>query len=403
MTQFSTDIQLVIQRMEKKFGEVERTIARLGDSVSQAVGTNATPSIQNLIDNGEVEFSKDAYTNTPLAGGDIGFEAYNWYRQTEVTTLLAESAANALKYTGHSLYAANEGVNGNLPRWERVNGWIEFGSTATAYDIACPLPINFVRGGVSYIIQFIHKLSSGTWPADVEVAAMFYDNTAGQEKIIVGGPFTITYSVSTVGATALEYKIIGQTDYGEEIESNVLSVPDAPAILTVSNYVQLGWTGAAGYINFNVYKKVGSTYYLQGVVSNGGTSYRDQGDAPLATVVGYPTVTTTAARAYTETNAFVPTSAWTRISPDLIIRVPATYDTSLTTGRQWLRLRITGPTSVARQLLIDRIGVSTGFGGWARSNNDLMAANRNPSTSASLSEQGDIGIQFPQGPGGIQL
>lgn len=127
MTQFSTDIQLVIQRMEKKFGEVERTIARLGDSVSQAVGTNATPSIQNLIDNGEVEFSKDAYTNTPLAGGDIGFEAYNWYRQTEVTTLLAESAANALKYTGHSLYAANEGVNGNLPRWERVNGWIEFG------------------------------------------------------------------------------------------------------------------------------------------------------------------------------------------------------------------------------------------------------------------------------------
>jgi hypothetical protein len=43
-------------------------------------------------------------------------------------TSLAETAANALKSSGHSLYAANEGVNGVIPRWDRDHGYAEIGS-----------------------------------------------------------------------------------------------------------------------------------------------------------------------------------------------------------------------------------------------------------------------------------
>lgn len=400
MTLYSKDSQTLVQMFEKKFQTFERTLKLLSISTATPATTTVLASIQNLIDNGEIEWSADAYVNNPLLGGDIGFEAYHWFRQTTATTALAETAANALKFTGHSLYAANEGANGDIPRWARVEGWAEVGSTGgTNYDIACPLPVNFVRSGMSFIIQFICKLRTATvLPVGLEMAAMFWDNTVGQQKIIEGSAFALSYTIGgAVGATALEYKIVGRTDYGEEIESNVLSVTDAPATLTPSNYVALSWVGAAGYIDFDIYKKVGATYYLQYTVANGGTSYRDQGDAPLATVGGYPSVSITRARAYTETQGFAPSfSAWERT--DIVIRTPATYDTSLTTGKQWLRLRITGAPTDARQFLIDRIGVSTGYGGWARSANDLRAANI-PSTTATVSEQGDIGIHVCPGVG----
>lgn len=395
---FATDIhnQLLLKKINALEGRMGKLVGLTG--VPTASETTTLGSIQNLIDDGEIEFSKDAYINTPLAGGDIGFEAYNWYRQTVATTLLAESAANALKYTGHSLFAANEGANADIPRWENVSGWIEMGAIGTNYDVACPLPINFVRGGMTFIVQFIHKMRTTTaWPAGLEVAAMFYDNTVAQEKIIEGGVFTVSYALGgAAGATALEYKIVGRTDYGDEIESNVLSITDAPATLTTTDYISLSWAGAPGYIDFDIYKKVGGVYYLQFTVANGGTSYRDIGAAPLATVAGYPSISTTRARAYVETQGFAPSgTTWAALDPQLIIRVPSTYNTALTTGRQWLRLRLTGATTDARQLLIDRIGVSTGFGGWARSANDLQAAARNPSTTASTWEQGGIGILPP--------
>lgn len=389
MTLTTTDHQIIIEMMNKKLkslGVINAVTATPSDT------TTTQPSIQNLFDNGAIEWSKDAYLNNPLLAGDIGYEAYHFFRQTQATTLLAETAANALKSTTHSLFAANEGANADIPQWNRVDGWAEFGAIGTAYDIAAPLPTNFVREGVSFLIQFVHKLRTATaWPAGIEVAAMFYDNTAGQEKIIEGGPFTISASVPNPGATALEYKVIGRTDYGEEIESNVLAVPNAPATLSITHYVELSWVGAAGYINFDVYKKDAGIYYLVGEVDNGGTSFRDIGNT-LSTVAGYPSISTTQARAYVETQGLAPTSEWARTT--VVIRAPSTYNTSLTTGKQWLRLRITGATTDARQLLIDRIGVSTGDGGWARSANDLRAASA-PSTTAATSDQGGVGIEHP--------
>jgi hypothetical protein len=393
------DQQMII-RMERLNAEAVERSAGLQRLIDRAEGidTTANPtSIVNLIDNSDFDWSKDRFLNNPALGGDIDFECFNWFRHPTTDTQLIEDAAHALKYTGHSLYAANEGADGDIPRWERPNGWPEIGAVgATQWDIACPLPENFVRPGRGrfYVQMQASRRTATALPAGVQVYAGFWDNTAGQRKWIEGGTFTLTAArVGAAGATSRQFKIIGTSDYGSQIESNVVTVADSVASLSTSNYVRLGMSGAPGFIQFDIYELVGVAVSRIGQIFNSiDVSYNHYDIAPKVNVGGsFPTVTLTRARAYAETDEFdIADGVWT--VHDLSIPIPPTYDVSLTTDKQWFRIGLKAATTDARQVLLDRIGVSLGFGDWAPSSR--RPANTLPSTSMTGSNQG------PAPPGG---
>jgi hypothetical protein len=119
----------------------------------------------------------------------------------------------------------------------------------------------------------------------------------------------------------------------------------------------------AGFIEFEIYRHIGSEYVKQFTVRNTiDGMYSDIGNPPEAFVSGWPSVTTTRPRAFAQTTNFVAgllTQGFVRNV--LNIFVPTTYDRSVTgAGMQFLRIGFTLPTTVARQIRIRRLGLSMG-------------------------------------------
>jgi hypothetical protein len=384
--------QELVIRMERLFSEADKRVSTLQrlTAATQGAMDGIARSIVNLLDNTDFDRSKDNFLNNPLLGGDIDFECFNFFRHLKTDAQLFDDAAHALKSSGHSLYAANEGANSDIPRWNRVDGWAEIGSVgATLYDLACPLPENFVRPGLGKLhVQFIaSRRTTNALPAGVQAYAGIWDNTAGQRKWIEGDAFALTHSVvGATGATTREFKVIGLSDYGAQIESNVVTVNNSPAALTPANYVRLNMSGAPGFIQFDIYEKVGGTVFLIGQIFNSIDVAFNHTGAHLRTEgASFPTVTDTKAKAYAETDDFEITSGvWSVF--DFTIPIPPTYNVNNTTDRQWFRFGLKTSTADERQVLLDRLGVSLGFGDWAPS--ARRPANVNPSSSMTGSTQG---------------
>lgn len=385
--------QETIIRMERLFKEADIRLEELQreNAAARVIAAAGGPptSIVNLIDNGDFDWSQDRFLNNPLLGGDIDFECFNFYHHLMTDTLLVEDAAHALKFTGHSLYAANEGADADIPRWDRVNGWAEIGAIGASWDIACPLSDNFVRPGRGrfYIQMQASARTATALPAGLQLYAGFWDNTAGQRKWIEGDIFTLTaVRVGVAGATSRQFKVIGTSDYGSQIESNVVTIADSVASLSTADYVRLSLAGAPGFIQFDIYELVGGVVSRIGQIFNSiDVAYNHYDIAPKVTIgAAFPTVTLTKARAYAETDQVeIANGIW--VVHDLAIPVPPTYNVSLTTDRQWLRIGLTASTTDARQVLLDRVGVSLGTGAWAPSTR--RPANITPSTSMTGSNQ----------------
>jgi hypothetical protein len=384
---------------------------------------SAYAEILNLIDSSLPEWSKLAYTTLgvfPNTAGDTNLEAYNFFRQLSSDTLLAQSSANALKAakTGepadHTLWAANEAVDADIPRWDKVNGAVEFGGITNAYDLIIPIPNDVVFPGQIFYVQFEAMLRTSTALPTLQAFAGIYDNTAGQRKFIEGGSFTITdengndpgVTYGIPGATSVDYKIIAYTDSGEQAESNVLNFPNAPAVFDGNNHPRVKFSGVPGFIKWEIYRLKGGVYTLQQVIGNSLDGvFIDVGNPPVAVVDAFPTVTYTKPRAYAVTSTFAPGSltglAWARHA--LTIQIPTTYNRGVTgAGMQYFRLGLTGLTTDARQVLLRKFGLSMGSGKWARSANDVRpGAHSGPSVSAAGSGGGSGGgIDPPPPPGG---
>lgn len=358
-------------------------------AAAAAAETEQTAAINNLIDNGDFNWSTMAYATpgtTPATAGDSNHRAYNWYRMQRATALLVEDDANSLKGSAHSLFG---GETADTPRWDRTNGWAELGETgATAWDICCPLPNNFVTPGMRFRLQMLVRLRTATaLPGPLKFFWSLYDNTnsAPAPTIIKGSAFTLDGATfGPVGATTRAYKLIVDTDYGGQVESTVKTITNAPAVLTPSNGVALSWPRYPGFTKVSIYVTVGGASFLVGIIGNGANAFNDTGQV-LGAVAAVPSVATTQAQAYAETSDFSPTAEWVLWRFSII--APQTYNASLTTGKQWLRGGVIGAMGDPHQLQIDRIGLSTGDGLWALSSRDQAAASL-PSTAQTSSTQG---------------
>lgn len=372
-------------------------------AIAAASATPPVPAIVNLIDNSDYNWSLDAYTvpgTTPASAGDGNYEAYNWYRQDQALALLVEDAAHSLKATGESTFAANEGADTDIPRWNRDNGWAEVGSVgATNWDIACPLSSNFATPSQRFYFQILASLRTGTaWPDGIRLFAELYDNTdsADGKRVLTGTAFGLGGApFGTVGVTTDQYKIIAITDYGAEIESAVLTIATSNATLTAVHGNALSWVSTQGVVRYDIYRKRAGTTYLIFQILDGATSYNDDGQT-LKTVAAFPVPGTTKGTARAVSPIFAPTAAW-RVF-DLSIIVPPGYDQSKTTGKQWLRYGLDGPTTDARQLLCDRAGLSHGWGTWTVSSRD---ENTGTSMLGNIPTSGQVSSsQGPPSPGG---
>jgi hypothetical protein len=379
--------QELIIRTDSQGRAIRDELATIGLGVPEiAIPTN-DPAINNLIDDGDFNWSDDAYTTTgilPGTAGDGNNRAYGWFRMQRATALLAEDDAHSLKGAAHSLFG---GETADTPRWNKTEGWAELGETgATPWDICAPLPNNFVTPGMRFRLQMLVRLRTATTiPGALQMFWLLQDNTAATPDVIKGSAFTLNGNTfGPLGATTRTYKLIVDTDYGGQVESTVKVVNNAPAVLTPANGVALSWPRYPGFTNVTVYVTVGGSSFIVGKIGNGANATNDVGQT-LGSVGAVPTVTDTIARAYALDANFRPTTDWNLWTASLI--APQTYDFSQTTGKQWLRGGVIGLMGDPHQLQIDRVGLSTGHGVWTPSDHDKSAKSL-PSTSQTSSTQG---------------
>lgn len=418
------EMRKLLQPLEDAQSEINANLQNLTQQVQDNTTTGVFAEIVNILNNSHPEWSKLAYTTLgvlPNDASDANLEAYNWYRQIQSATLLAQTSANALKAakTGepadHSLWAANEAVDADIPRYDKVNGTIELGGVTNRWDLIVPLPNDVVFPGQIFYVQLEAMLRTATaMPSGLQIYSGIFDNTVGQAKYIEGGTFAITddqgndpgITYGIPGATSVDYKVIAFTDSGEQAESNVLNFPNAPAVFDANNHPRIKFSGVPGFIKFEIYRQIGSDVVLQYTVQNTieGTYY-DVGNPPQAVVSAFPTITTTRPKAYAITSQFVPGAlnglGWVRHA--LTIFVPTTYDRGVTgAGMQYFRMGLNSLTTDPRQILIRRIGLSMGSGKWARSAEDLRVGVHSPPSSSATGagSSGGGGIEPPPEGGG---
>lgn len=376
----------------------------LPDQPVYAGGTNHCPD-------SDLSYSTMAATvpgTTPATAGDTNLEAFRFYRQDKAGGLLADSA-HALKAIGHSLFAANEGTNLDIPRWDRVNGWIVIGALgATQYDIAVQLLSKLVGPGQRWYVRFrLVALNAALVPDGVQVFAGIWQKTAsGEGWVQAAQSFQLHYQViGKPGTHVLQYRVLAKTDSGLSILSDVLNVPDGPALVSPANYIKVFYDAGPGFIEFQILRKDGGAYAKIGVVRNStDLQFNDIGTAGTPES-GWPADPGNAPRAYAQSsNVLIAPFGSTWGANDLTIDVPSTYDFSQTLpDGQFLRFGLTAPPAVAGHIGMDRIWFSTTFNTWAPDVIRLPdGTSPIPSISPTSGNQGGGGpvIVPPRGGGG---
>jgi hypothetical protein len=337
---------------------------------------------RNAADNSAKLYSDAGFT-TPLNVTPTLTGATLWFGET----LSSAGGIQALKSSSHSLYAANEGTNLNIPRWDRTNGWVEIGSNAADhYDLATLLPINLIRAGVTYYFRCIISQRSGTsGSSPVRLSAGIWDATSGRQRFLESSNLDLSVTVvGTTGGTTYDYVILADLDDGRTIVSDTVTIANGNASLSTSNYNRLEWQNAAGVLRFRIYRTTGGVTKRIFTITNGAHDFNDYGSTDEGTVGSAPTAGEQRPVAYAVSGEIDPVSIgsgeWMTVL--LQLTISDTYNASTTTGRQWLRLQIEGLTAQERMVLLDRVSLSTSNGGWNRSSRDLaLITSTSPSSS----------------------
>lgn len=383
---------------------VPQTLAQ--DTLVYAGGVNHFP-------NSDISYSEAAATvagTLPADPGDTNQEAWRLYRQKRTDDVVFD-AAHALKAVDHSLYAADEGVNPEVPIWNRVAGWIEMGSQAGSdeYDIANKLTAKIVKQSETWFFLFrCVSLTDDILPAGVQFEVGLWQKDGAGEGLASGDDFTVSYSIhGTAGTTAINVRVLAKTDSGVSVLSAVLAIVDAPDVLSDADYLNIFFLAApnAGFIEFTVYSEdVATGTFRKGKTIRNSVDllYHDTGGGQPATE--FPTAEGSAPLAYARTRTLKVGAygqGWEL--NQLSFRVPSTYNYALTNSDgQTLRFGLTAPTAVDRQIGIDYCFFSTTLSKWAPDAMQRFADNTYPIPSinpVSGNQGTGGGLGGPPGPG----
>lgn len=401
----------------------------------------------NYLDNSDLDFSTDAYSNNPTVGGDTAEQCFNFYRHrfiritdavlvngaTSLTSVSApfksgytypmdffalragtsekalvgtltrtnnttavlsaasqaditdgivffgddwrSNAARAVKSSAHSLYAANEGANTSIVRWDKTAGQAELGGDGTDnYTIAVPLPINLATRGLEMFFAVNVKLRSGAaCDTPIRLFTGIYDTTGGNTKFLEADNFDLDVTfVGTAGTTDYECVVVGTFAGGEQVMSDVVTVTNCAAILNATDFLDWNWDTAPRVLDFALYRKtVGTTDVVRVfTIYNGETRFFDQYTDGEEAVADLPTAPARREYAYAESLSFTPTTEYRRVP--IFFRVPATYDQAATTSNQILLVgAYNDAANDVRPLVIDRPILSLKESVWNRSQRDI--------------------------------
>lgn len=387
----------------------EELIARL-QSQQTALAAQVTapvvgaPPIVNYVRNGDFSHSFDTFNRSTPTADDARFECWQVYTHTIPVAgqqLLEDSVFSGAPVANSKALpdAARSDSPVVDPDWHRTIGYARLGSTKT---LDFPLPSNVAFPGRQLFVILIVARRSSDVGVPGRLFAGIWDNTAGQRDWLMGGTFELTAQVVGVPAatTSTEYVVVMTSDYGATVKSSILTVSGAPSdasFISGSVYVKLTWPRFAGFIHSDIYRKRGGVFQLVAQESTV-NEYFDQGD--FRQIVGnYPDTDATKQKAYAATRqgALNETAidgvdaAWQSFT--LTIEVPSTYNQSLTTGKQWLRIGLDAPctgTDAARGVLIDLVGMAYVAGSYAHHADDLKGLQQ-PISAPSGSTQGGAG------------
>lgn len=232
---------------------------------------------------------------------------------------------------------------------------------------------------------------------------IFFAGIWADNKWAEASPLSLTATKAGAhagGGTTRVYYVVAETDWGQFTDSAQVTVTNTLATLDANNYVVLEYGSVVGALGYSIYRQTGTTYRKIAFVPQ--TEYFDTNENAGSVEPGFPALdAATRARAYIEfdlsdlPDGSQPTSeAWRPFAAS--IAVPSTYDAGTTT-LQSLRYGLVTPTNVGRQLLVDRMGLSTVFGAFVISTLDADALN--PPDGQSTSDQGPTGGGDPPAPG----
>jgi len=332
----------------------------------------------NHCPNSDISYSEAAASVAGTLLGDAGNtnqEAWRMFRQKQGNNMTFD-AAHALKAVGHSLYAADEGANAYVPIWNRVNGWIETGGIAGAdqYDIGVRLLGKIVKQSELWFFLFrCVSLTADVVPADVQLQVGLWQ-IGTSEGYATGSNFAISAEVhGKPGAVSADYRVLALTDSGVSILSAVLNVPNVPNVLSTEDRVTIFFNSVsnAGFIEFQIFKKVGAVYSKLFTLRNSvDLQYHDIGDEGQA-AAGWPAAgAAPLALAKTRNLKIGPFGgAWALNRMSFLVPPAYNYANTNADG-QILRLGLTAPTAVNRQIGIDYLFFSMTLSKWTA---DVMA------------------------------
>ena len=402
--EYVTQAQLA-QMREEIVRDLER--GRIVVPTVSAVDPNNQAGGANHFSNSDFNYSDAAATvlgTLPATVGDDNQRAWRIFRQKQGDPVVFTDAAS-LKAVDHSLYAANEGVNGYIPIWDRIRGFLIMGSAegSDQYDIAMQLSGKIVKQSEEWFFCFqCATLDPEPVPLALQMYAGLWEKNGSGEGWATGANFSLSHRITGArGSTSTEYRVLAKTDSGVSILSAVLTVPDAPDVPSPVDYVSVSVNSVrdAGFFEFAIYKKVaGEFFYLFTIRNTIDFEFHDDATTQSRLVDAWPAADP-APLAYAESRSLLIGGyggGWPRNR--LGIHVPPAYNYADTNSDgQSLRFGFTIPTAVNRQIGVDYCYFSTSYGKWAA---DVMApfSDRTypvPSISPTSSSQGTGGSLGP--------
>ncbi|MEQ1763842.1 MAG: hypothetical protein ABL984_11950 [Pyrinomonadaceae bacterium] len=375
----------------------------------------------NYAPNSDFRYSDMAYTvpgTLPGTAGDTNHECFGFFRQQELVDLTLD-AAHALKGSGHSLYAANEGADAKIPIWDRTNGQLVWGAAAApGYDIALQLRNNHIKPGELWYIHFIlGAMTADLVPSDLEMYCGIWHKTASEEGWIEGSNFVLDHEIVGIkGTKELNYMVVAVNDSGNTLYSQILNVTDAPDGFDTANdlpgnsisYPRVTYNSAqsGGFIQFKIYREdvaAGNFWQVADIRGTNNFVFDDFGARVNMTpqpALPTPAVENEQALAYSR-GLDVGAQGSSLIVNQFTLRIPANYNLSDTLPfSQWLRFGFTRTTAVNRQIRLDKIYLGPTYNLWSDSTFDPTDAQSSTSETSGTPIGGGGIPQDPPPPGG---
>jgi hypothetical protein len=397
-----------IDSLDEKVGDLQTSVSTIPTETPVI-----TPGMVNLADNTDYGFRDTDYISATYSTPDSPDNVLSrWYVITQGSGSLPVETTPTVE-SGQSIVTGS----GNV-RWNKPAGTLEMSG---GYFVLSPLRKNYAYRGAEMVVRLqATRNGVGAFGSHLRLRVAIYDGTSGQNKIIQGQPVALSATAvgSNTGVTR-SYIIEVITNNGSFF-SNVSSPATATTVATGaidnSNYVSLSWPifpeSDGHYRIWRSASDVSGGYRLIAEIFSGATTFKDKGGIPSTQYAG---TGTTPSQVNAQAIAYIDDFGENLVIGSFTnfvftIRIPTTYDPSVTTGKQFLTIELlksdnsftTTSDVAAGELVVDKVGLSYTNGRWLPSAHDQEVQATIQATNPPISNDPGGGGGNPNpGDGGV--